>query len=194
MKERIKGLIDVDWRKIKALQPDDVKINTNINALKKSLKNHGFSLPFAVWKDGSTIYTIDGHTRKRALEELKHEGEEVPDKLKAFEIDAKDRKEAVQILVEVFNQKHNAFDNEVLTRWLEVEDVEIQDLNVLNVANFIPETDFPDELTDDYKNKPASMKITFESIEQLQHAENDIQELLDKKYPNAYYSVNSGEL
>jgi len=194
MKERIKGLIDVDWRKIKALQPDDVKINTNINALKKSLKNHGFSIPFAVWKDGSTIYTIDGHTRKRALEELKHEGEEVPDKLKAFEIDAKDRKEAVQILVEVFNQKHNAFDNEVLTRWLEVEDVEIQDLNVLNVANFIPETDFPDELTDDYKNKPASMKITFESIEQLQHAENDIQELLDRKYPNAYYSVNSGEL
>lgn len=194
MKERIKGLIDVDWRKIKALQPDDVKINTNINALKKSLKKHGFSIPFAVWKDGSTIYTIDGHTRKRALEELKHEGEEVPDKLKAFEIDAKDRKEAVQILVEVFNQKHNAFDNEVLTRWLEVEDVEIQDLNVLNVANFIPETDFPDELTDDYKNKPASMKITFESIEQLQHAENDIQELLDRKYPNAYYSVNSGEL
>ena len=194
MKERIKGLIDVDWRKIKALQPDDVKINTNINALKKSLKKHGFSIPFAVWKDGSTIYTIDGHTRKRALEELKHEGEDVPDKLKAFEIDAKDRKEAVQILVEVFNQKHNAFDNEVLTRWLEVEDVEIQDLNVLNVANFIPETDFPDELTDDYKNKPASMKITFESIEQLQHAENDIQELLDRKYPNAYYSVNSGEL
>ena len=194
MKERIKGLIDVDWTKIKALQPDDVKINNNINALKKSLKKHGFSIPFAVWKDGSTIYTIDGHTRKRALEELKHEGEEVPDKLKAFEIDAKDRKEAVQILVEVFNQKHNAFDNEVLTRWLEVEDVEIQDLNVLNVANFIPETDFPDELTDDYKNKPASMKITFESIEQLQHAENDIQELLDRKYPNAYYSVNSGEL
>lgn len=56
MKERIKGLIDVDWRKIKALQPDDVKINTNINALKKSLKNHGFSLPFAVWKDDNVIY------------------------------------------------------------------------------------------------------------------------------------------
>ena len=194
MIDRIKGIINVEWEKIKPIQPDDVKINTNINALKKSLKKHGFSIPFAVWKDGSTIYTIDGHTRKRALEELKHEGEDVPDKLKAFEIDAKDRKEAVQILVEVFNQKHNAFDNEVLTRWLEVEDVEIQDLNVLNVANFIPETDFPDELTDDYKNKPASMKITFESIEQLQHAENDIQELLDRKYPNAYYSVNSGEL
>ena len=139
MKERIKGLIDVDWRKIKALQPDDVKINTNINALKKSLKKHGFSIPFAVWKDGSTIYTIDGHTRKRALEELKHEGEEVPDKLKAFEIDAKDRKEAVQILVEVFNQKHNQFDNEVLINWLDVEQVEIQDLEAVNLSSPIIE-------------------------------------------------------
>lgn len=159
MKERIKGLIDVDWRKIKALQPDDVKINTNINALKKSLKKHGFSIPFAVWKDGSTIYTIDGHTRKRALEELKHEGEEVPDKLKAFEIDAKDRKEAVQILVEVFNQKHNAFDNEVLINWLEVENVEVKDLEAVNLSSPIiekseaQEDDFeiPDEIKTDIK-------------------------------------------
>jgi DNA modification methylase len=132
MIDRIKGIINVEWEKIKPIQPDDVKINTNINALKKSLKKHGFSLPFAVWKDGSTIYTIDGHTRKRALEELKHEGEEVPDKLKAFEIDAKDRKEAVQILVEVFNQKHNPFDNEVLINWLEVENVEVKDLDAIN--------------------------------------------------------------
>jgi DNA modification methylase len=159
MKERIKGLIDVDWRKIKALQPDDVKINTNINALKKSLKKHGFSIPFAVWKDGSTIYTIDGHTRKRALEELKHEGEEVPDKLKAFEIDAKDRKEAVEILVEVFNQKHNPFDNEVLINWLDVEQVDIQDLEAVNLSSPIiekieaQEDDFeiPDEIKTDIK-------------------------------------------
>ena len=134
MKERIKGLIDVDWRKIKALQPDDVKINTNINALKKSLKNHGFSLPFAVWKDDNVIYCVDGHTRVKALKELKHEGEDVPDKLKAFEIEANDRKEAVKILVEVFNQKHNQFDNEVLINWLDVEQVEIQDLEAVNIG------------------------------------------------------------
>jgi hypothetical protein len=155
MKERIKGLIDVDWRKIKALQPDDVKINTNINALKKSLKKHGFSIPFAVWKDGSTIYTIDGHTRKRALEELKHEGEEVPDKLKAFEIDAKDRKEAVEILVEVFNQKHNPFDNEVLVKWLKVEQVEVQDLDVINTETSLSDND----ITPDNESKLLSDKF-----------------------------------
>ena len=47
-----------------------VVINTNINALKKSLKNHGFSLPFAVWKDDNVIYCVDGHTRVKALKEL----------------------------------------------------------------------------------------------------------------------------
>ena len=88
MIDRIKGIINVEWEKIKPIQPDDVKINTNINALKKSLKNHGFSLPFAVWKDDNVIYCVDGHTRVKALKELKHEGEDVPDKLKAFEMGA----------------------------------------------------------------------------------------------------------
>ena len=38
------------------------------------------------------------------------------------------------------------------------------------------------------------MKITFESPEQLQKAEIDIQELLDRKYSGAYFSVSAGEL
>ena len=45
------------------------------------------------------------------------------------------RKEAVQILVEVFNQKHNPFDNEVLINWLDVEQVEIQDLEAVNLSS-----------------------------------------------------------
>ena len=51
-----------------------------------------------------------------------------------------------------------------------------------------------DELIGEEKNKPASMKITFESPEQLQKAEIDIQELLDCKYKGAYFSVSAGEI
>lgn len=51
-----------------------------------------------------------------------------------------------------------------------------------------------DELIGDLKNKPATMKITFETPEQLQKAEIDIQELLDRKYKGAYFSVSAGEL
>jgi hypothetical protein len=51
-----------------------------------------------------------------------------------------------------------------------------------------------DELIGEEKNKPASMKITFENPEQLQKAEIDIQELLDRKYSGAYFSVSAGEI
>jgi sporulation protein YlmC with PRC-barrel domain len=51
-----------------------------------------------------------------------------------------------------------------------------------------------DDLIGEEKNKPATLKITFETPEQLQKAEIDIQELLDRKYPKAYFSVSAGEL
>jgi hypothetical protein len=51
-----------------------------------------------------------------------------------------------------------------------------------------------DELIGEEKGKPATMKITFDSPEQLQKAEIDIQELLDRKYQGAYFSVSAGEL
>ena len=39
-------------------------------------------------------------------------------------------------------------------------------------------------------NKPASLKITFKNVEQLQEAENDIQELIDRKYQGATYKLH----
>lgn len=51
-----------------------------------------------------------------------------------------------------------------------------------------------DELIGEEKNKPAVMKITFQSPEQLQAAEIDIQELIDRKYKGAYFSVSAGEI
>lgn len=51
-----------------------------------------------------------------------------------------------------------------------------------------------DELIGEEKNKPASMKITFKTVKQLQEAENDIEELIDRKYNGAFYSVSAGEV
>jgi len=51
-----------------------------------------------------------------------------------------------------------------------------------------------EDLIGEEKNKPATMKITFVSPEQLQQAEIDIQELLDRKYPKAFFSVSAGEI
>jgi ParB-like chromosome segregation protein Spo0J len=63
----------------------------------------------------------------------------------------------------------------------------------LDVPDFGGEPEY-DDLIGEEKNKPATLKITFETPEQLQKAEIDIQELLDRKYPKAYFSVSAGEL
>lgn len=195
MIDRIKGIINVEWEKIKPIQPDDVKINTNINALKKSLKKHGFSLPFAVWKDDNVIYCVDGHTRVKALKELKHEGEDVPDKLKAFEIEANDRKEAVKILVEVFNQKHNQFDNEVLINWLEVENVEVKDLEAVNIMGGFSADDFGEDFNLPDGDKPPFQQMTFtladEQAEQIKNAIADIKQTEEYKYAETMGNENS---
>lgn len=75
----------------------------------------------------------------------------------------------------------NEWDSEQLAEW------------GLDIPHFETEPTL-DELIGDEKNKPACMKITFESPEQLQKAEIDIQELLDRKYQGAYFSVSAGEL
>jgi ParB-like chromosome segregation protein Spo0J len=51
-----------------------------------------------------------------------------------------------------------------------------------------------DELIGEEKNKPPVIKITFINVEQLQEAEIDIVELIDRKYPKAFFSVSAGEL
>lgn len=51
-----------------------------------------------------------------------------------------------------------------------------------------------DDLLGEEKANPATMKITFDGPEQLQKAEIDIRELLDRKYPEAYFSVSAGEI
>jgi len=63
----------------------------------------------------------------------------------------------------------------------------------LDIPGFM-ELPSDDELIGEEKNKPPVMNITFESPEQLQAAELDIIELIDRKYKGAYFSVSAGEI
>jgi len=75
----------------------------------------------------------------------------------------------------------NNWDAEQLTDW------------GLDIPNYM-ELPSEEELTEENKNKPPTIKITFENPEQLQSAEIDIIELIDRKYPKAFFSVSAGEL
>lgn len=72
---------------------------------------------------------------------------------------------------------------------------EAYDLEDWGLDVWVPEEEpAMDELIAEEKNKPATMKITFDSPEQLQAAEIEIQEMLDRKYPGSYFSVSAGEI
>jgi len=65
-------------------------------------------------------------------------------------------------------------------------------LDVPLMLDLVEPTD--DELIGDDKNKPPILKVTFVNVEQLQKAEIEIQELLDRNYPGAYFSISVGDV
>ena len=75
----------------------------------------------------------------------------------------------------------NEWDAEQITDW------------GLDIPNFM-QLPSEDELTADEKNNPPTIKITFDSVQDLQQAEIDIRELIDRKFPKAYFSVSAGEI
>jgi len=88
------------------------------------------------------------------------------------------------------NTSGGEWDWEVLANEWNVEEITSWGLD-LPIFDLEPSYD---DLIGDEKNKPATMKITFKTVEQLQEAENDIQELIDRKYNGAFYSVSAGEI
>lgn len=176
LKNKIGNLIEIDWANdLHDLQPDNVKVPININYLKDSIVKHGFALPFAVWNDNGKYYCIDGHTRKQILLELIADGIQVPTKLKAFEILAKDRAEAIKILVEVYNQKHNPFAEEILTEWLQTEEIEIETLQSVNLAPKINTDVNLDDFFSDNENADEN-KNSFKIV--LEYTEEDYNEIM----------------
>jgi hypothetical protein len=51
-----------------------------------------------------------------------------------------------------------------------------------------------DDLIGEDKNKPPTMKITFPTPEDLQNCESELQEVINRLCPKAFYSVSAGEI
>lgn len=132
------------------------------------------------------LYPLGGNMRLKALQELNYK--DIPENwvTLADEWSVEQRNEFV-IKDNVgfgewdWDDLANNWDSEKLTDW------------GLDIPNFaiIPSED---ELTDIEKNNPPTMKITFDSVEDLQEAEIDIRELIDRKYQKAFFSISAGEI
>lgn len=129
---------------------------------------------------------LGGNMRLAALKELNYK--DVPDEWikKAKDLTEEQQKEFIikdniGFGLHDWDVLANEWDNELLEEW------------GIDLPIIIEEPGYDDLIGED-KNKPATMKITFKTVEQLQEAENDIQELIDRKYNGAFYSVSAGEI
>jgi hypothetical protein len=163
--------------------------------LQKSIEKVGVIESISVADDGTII---SGHARKEVFDkkgmrakEIELDDDEFAVLKTKIKANSKEYYEA-QILANTTGHKNYNLDIEEIEIIAEEYGIDIQEIGVEG-EEFIQEP-YADELIGEEKNKPATMKITFESPEQLQKAEIDIQELLDRKYQGAYFSVSAGEL
>lgn len=95
--------------------------DVNLQKLKDTILQHGFSAPVFIWRNDDIQYIVDGHQRLKALEALRDEGYEIPDVPVAY-IEADSREQAMEKLLHISSQ-YGSFDRAEL-------DMAVQDLNL----------------------------------------------------------------
>jgi len=160
IKNRIYKSELVEWEKVNDLQPELLKEHYNISHLRKSILKYGVSKAYDICEIEGELYWLDGHTRTEMFRTLQSEGIEIPKMLMANFCEVKNRQEAISILLEVHNIKHDPINTEVLTEWVNIEQVEVE-VTSLNVVDINEEIDKTDTEQNDLSN---DLKETFEVI------------------------------
>ena len=182
------------------IKPSSRNTNKHTDAgmelLSKSVEKVGAIESISVTEEGTII---SGHARKETFDKLGMKPIEVTIQPNQYPVivrkDIKDNTKEyfeAQILANTTSKKNIDIDTELIEEIAVEYDLDIEELGV-EIETHLDEPNHED-LIGEEKNKPPTIKITFKSPEQLQKAELDIQELLDRKYSGAYFSVSAGEI
>ena len=100
----------------------------DVEKIIKSIKKHGFSFPFFVWKNDGKNNVLDGHGRLMALKQMAAAGEEIP-ALPCVYISAKDEAEAKEKLLKL-NSQYGRMTVESVLEFVGDTDIELEDLQL----------------------------------------------------------------
>jgi hypothetical protein len=203
VKSRILKTESVEWKKLHFIQQEGFKdFSAKDRArLKQSILNNDFIQPFYVWEapDG-IIYCLDGFHRVADLKEIESENIRVPYKLPAVFVACRDIEEAAKLVL-LYSSQYARINKEGFDAFMEQYSLDeellkmqisIPGLTDMNVGDF--QMDLPDELIAEPKDKPATVKITFDSADDVERAKPLIEKLLADQKINFLLSVSAGEI
>lgn len=98
----------------------------DVEKIIKSIKKHGFSFPFFVWKNDGKNNVLDGHGRLMALKQMAAAGEEIP-ALPCVYISARNEAEAKEKLLKL-NSQYGHMTAESVADFLDGMEIELDDL------------------------------------------------------------------
>ena len=100
--------------------------DADFEKIERSIKKHGFSFPFFIWKKGKINYCLDGHGRLGALQRLVASGEKIPP-LPVVYVKCKDEDEAKEILLKL-NSQYGRMTAESVKEFLGDLQIDFEDL------------------------------------------------------------------
>ena len=106
----------------------DLKTRTNedYDKIIKSIDEHGFAVPFFIWKHDGINSCLDGHGRVGALNKLVAKGEHIPP-LPVVYVDCKNEADAKKLLLQI-NSHYGEMTVESVQAFIEGLDINIDDL------------------------------------------------------------------
>ena len=139
---------------------DDV----DFEKIERSIRKHGFSFPFFVWKKGKINYVLDGHGRYGALNRMIAAGEKLPP-LPVVYVSCKDEAEAKEILLKL-NSTYGHMTADSVRDFLGDLEINIEDISLpdgildleIKVDDIEEETSGDDEVPDVDENEEPDSK------------------------------------
>ena len=116
----------------------------DVDKIIRSIKKHGFSFPFFVWRKGKKNNVLDGHGRLTALKKMRAQGEEIPP-LPCVYTEAKNEAEAKEKLLKL-NSQYGHMTAESVAAFLDGLEIDLNDIAL------------PDGVLDLGKLEPADTK------------------------------------